>query len=69
MTPFKRLITGKRQPADQAGQARQEEDPAEAWKMSPKWKVLHRQRKQGRQPNQQQQRKRHPKVEARKANS
>ena len=54
-TPFKRLITGKRQPADQAGRARQEEDPAEAWKMLPKWKVLHRPREQGRQPNQQQQ--------------
>ena len=59
--PFKRLITGKRQ--------KQEEDPAEAWKMSPKWKVQHRPKEQGRQPNQQQQQKRHPEAEARKANS
>ena len=35
-TPFKR----------QAGRARQEEDPAEAWKISPKWKALHPPREQ-----------------------
>ena len=55
MTPFKRLITGRDSPADQAGRAQQEEGPAEAWKMSPRWKVLHQPREQGRQPNQQQQ--------------
>ena len=62
--PFKRLITGKRQPVDQAGRARQEEDPAEAWKKSPKWKAPHPPRGQGKQPNQQHQQKRHPKEEA-----
>ena len=64
MTPFKRLITGKRQ----AGQVRQEEDPVEDWKRSPKWKVLHSPREQEKQPNQQQQQqqRRHPKVEVRK---
>ena len=51
---------------DQAGRARQEEDPAEAWKRSPKWKALHPLREQEKQPNQQQEQKQHPKVEARK---
>ena len=62
-TPFKRLIKGRDSQVDQAGRARQEEDPAEAWKKSPKWKVLHQPREQGRQPNQQWQRKRCPRVE------
>ena len=51
---------------DQAGRARQEEDQAEAWKISPKWKVLHPPREQEKQPNQQQQQKQHPKEEVRK---
>ena len=52
---------------DQAGQARREEDPAKAWKKSPKWKVLPPPREQGKQANQQQQQQPHPKIEARKA--
>ena len=66
-TPFKRLITGLNL-VDQAGRARREEDPAEAWKKSPKRKVLHPPREKGKQPNQQhqQKQKRHPKEEARK---
>ena len=52
--------------ADQAGRARREEDPADAWKKSLKWKVLHLPREQEKQPNQQHQQKQHPKVEAQK---
>ena len=66
MTPFKRLITGKNNPADQAGQARREEDLTEAWKKLPKWKALLPPREQGKGSKQQQQHP-HPKVEAQKA--
>ena len=59
--PFKRLITGKRQPGGPGRSSEARGGSSRSLKMSP--------REQGRQPNQQQQRKRHPKVEARKANS
>ena len=65
MTPFKRLITGKRQPSRpgrlsevRGGSSRSLEEVK--WK----WKVLHLPREQDKQTNQQQQQKGHPKVEA-----
>ena len=45
---------------------RQEEDPAEAWKKSPKWKALPPPREQEKQVNRQQRQHPHPKAEARK---
>ena len=55
MTPFKRLITGKRQPGGPGRSSEARGGSSNAWKTSPKWKVPHRPREQGRQPNQQQQ--------------
>ena len=51
---------------DQADWARREEDLAEAWKKSPKWKALPLPREQEKQANRQQQQHPHPKAEAQK---
>ena len=64
VTPFKRLITGKRQPGGPGRSSEARGGSAEAWKKSPKWKALHPPREQGKQANWQQQQHQHPKKEA-----
>ena len=64
MTPFKRLITGKRQPSGPGMSSEGRGGSSRSRKKSPRWKAPHPPREQKKQTNQQQQQKQHPKVEA-----